>query len=109
MPHHAPDITGGRVCFPQGADWPCGKQTRPPKVHLTVMFASPVLAGQTAIVTGGGTGIGLAVARALGKLGATVAIASRNADHLNAGAEALRSDGTRVLTATVDVRDSAQV
>ena len=73
------------------------------------MFASPVLEGQTAVVTGGGTGIGLAIARALGRLGATVAIASRNPDHLHAGAEALRSDGTRVFTATVDVRDPVQV
>jgi len=54
------------------------------------MFASPVLQGQTAVVTGGGTGIGLAIARALGRLGATVAIASRNADHLQAGAEKFR-------------------
>ena len=73
------------------------------------MFASPVLQGQTALVTGGGTGIGLAIARALGRLGATVAIASRNSDHLQAGAETLRSDGTRVLTATVDVRDPSLV
>jgi NAD(P)-dependent dehydrogenase (short-subunit alcohol dehydrogenase family) len=73
------------------------------------MFASPVLQGQTAVVTGGGTGIGLAIARALGRLGATIAIASRNADHLQAGAEALRADGIRVLTVTVDVRDPAQV
>jgi NAD(P)-dependent dehydrogenase (short-subunit alcohol dehydrogenase family) len=36
------------------------------------MFATRVLDGQTAIVTGGGTGIGLAVARALGRWGATV-------------------------------------
>jgi NAD(P)-dependent dehydrogenase (short-subunit alcohol dehydrogenase family) len=73
------------------------------------MFASPVLAGQTAIVTGGGTGIGLAVARALGKLGATVAIASRNTEHLAAGASQLGADGTKALQVQVDVRDPAQV
>ena len=73
------------------------------------MFASPVLTGQTAIVTGGGTGIGLAVARALGKLGATVAIASRSTEHLAAGAEALASDGIRAIQVQVDVRDPAQV
>ena len=78
-------------------------------VHLTVMFASPVLAGQTAIVTGGGTGIGLAVARALGKLGATVAIASRSQDHLSAGAGQLAADGSKALQVQVDVRDPAQV
>lgn len=73
------------------------------------MFAARVLEGQTAIVTGGGTGIGLAIARALGRLGATVALASRNPEHLGAGADALRSDGSRVLTVPVDVRDPARV
>ena len=73
------------------------------------MFSTAVLQGQTAIVTGGGTGIGLAIARALGRLGATVALASRDQSHLDAGAAALREDGSRVLTVTVDVRDPAQV
>jgi NAD(P)-dependent dehydrogenase (short-subunit alcohol dehydrogenase family) len=73
------------------------------------MFAARVLEGQTAIVTGGGTGIGLAIARALGRLGATVALASRNQEHLNEGAEAVRGDGSRVLTVPVDVRDPAAV
>lgn len=73
------------------------------------MFATRVLEGQTAIVTGGGTGIGLAIARALGKLGATVAIASRGQDHLDAGAEAIRGDGSTVITVPVDVRDPAAV
>src|SRR5262245_5121688 len=73
------------------------------------MFAAPVLQGQTALVTGGGTGIGLAIARALGKLGATVAIASRNQDHLVGGLEALAADGTRALSVAADVRDPAQV
>lgn len=73
------------------------------------MFATRVLDGQTAIVTGGGTGIGLAIARALGKLGATVAIASRNQEHLDAGAAALKADGSGVITAPVDVREPASV
>ena len=73
------------------------------------MFASPVLQGQTAIVTGGGTGIGLAIARALGRLGAHVVLASRNEQHLADGAAVLRSDGSAVLTVPVDVRDPVQV
>lgn len=73
------------------------------------MFASPVLEGQTAVVTGGGTGIGLAIAQALGRLGATVAIASRSHEHLTAGAETLRAEGSRAVTVPVDVRDPAQV
>jgi NAD(P)-dependent dehydrogenase (short-subunit alcohol dehydrogenase family) len=73
------------------------------------MFANRVLEGQIAVVTGGGTGIGLGIARALGKLGATVVLASRNQDHLDAGATALREDGSRGLTVVVDVRDPASV
>jgi NAD(P)-dependent dehydrogenase (short-subunit alcohol dehydrogenase family) len=73
------------------------------------MFATRVLDGQTAVVTGGGTGIGLAIARALGKLGATVALASRSQDHLDAGAAELTRDGSQVLTVPVDVRDPAAV
>lgn len=68
------------------------------------MFASRVLEGQTAVVTGGGTGIGLAIARALGRLGARLVLASRSEEHLAAGARDLRDDGCDVLTATVDVR-----
>ncbi len=73
------------------------------------MFATRVLEGQTAIVTGGGTGIGLGIARALGKLGATVVLASRNQEHLDAGAEELRREGSTALTVPVDVRDPAAV
>ena len=73
------------------------------------MFAARVLEGQTAIVTGGGTGIGLAIARALGKLGATVWLASRNKAHLDEGAAALTADGSAANTVIVDVRDPAAV
>jgi short-subunit dehydrogenase involved in D-alanine esterification of teichoic acids len=40
------------------------------------------LAGQTAIVTGGGRGIGKAIAMGLGRAGASVAVAARMADRL---------------------------
>ena len=73
------------------------------------MFASRVLDGQTAIVTGGGTGIGLAVARGLGRLGARLVIGSRSEEHLGAGLEVLERDGCDALAVTVDVRDPAQV
>jgi len=73
------------------------------------MFATRVLDGQTAVVTGGGTGIGLAIARALGRLGATVVVASRNAEHLSAEQAALEADGSKALTVAVDVRDPAAV
>src|SRR5579864_2132161 len=73
------------------------------------MFATRVLEGQTAVVTGGGTGIGLAIARALGGLGARIAIASRSGDHQEAGVADLRSAGIDVMAVTVDVRDPGEV
>src|SRR5579864_8078163 len=73
------------------------------------MFATRVLEGQTAVVTGGGTGIGLAIARALGGLGARVAIASRGADHQTAGVADLQSAGIDVMAVTVDVRQPDEV
>jgi NAD(P)-dependent dehydrogenase (short-subunit alcohol dehydrogenase family) len=73
------------------------------------VFATRVLDGQTAIVTGGGTGIGLAIARALGRLGARLVVASRSDDHRAAGVAALDADGTPAIGVAVDVRDPAQV
>ncbi len=68
------------------------------------MFATRVLAGHTAIVTGGGTGIGLAIARALGALGADIVIASRNQAHLDEGIASLKDVECRTLGVIVDVR-----
>ena len=73
------------------------------------MFATRVFDGQTALVTGGGTGIGLAIARALGRLGARVVIASRNQSHLDAGLAALSGAGCDAMAVPVDVRDPAAV
>jgi NAD(P)-dependent dehydrogenase (short-subunit alcohol dehydrogenase family) len=78
-------------------------------VHLLVMFAAQVFDGQTALVTGGGTGIGLAVARAIGRLGARVVIASRNQAHLDAGLASLVEAGCTAMAVPVDVRDPAAI
>jgi len=73
------------------------------------MFAARVLEGQTAVVTGGGTGIGLAIARALGRQGARVVLASRSQQHLDAGTAALGDAGCEALGVPVDVRQPADV
>ena len=62
-----------------------------------------------ALVTGGGTGIGRAIGAALARDGFNLAIASRSADHLSAGAAELRGRGARVLEVPTDVRVPEQV
>jgi len=62
-----------------------------------------------ALVTGGGTGLGRAIAGALAEDGYDLVIASRSADHLASGARELRRRGARVLEVPTDVRDPAQV
>jgi NAD(P)-dependent dehydrogenase (short-subunit alcohol dehydrogenase family) len=61
------------------------------------------------LVTGGGTGLGLAIASEFARLGAAVVIASRSADHLDAGRAALEGVGGPVATATCDIRDADSV
>ncbi len=73
------------------------------------MFTPSLLEGKVAIVTGGGTGIGLAVARRLGELGARIAIGSRGAQNLEEGTAALHHAGLDPLAAQVDVRNPEQV
>jgi NAD(P)-dependent dehydrogenase (short-subunit alcohol dehydrogenase family) len=73
------------------------------------MFATRVLDGQVAIVTGGGTGIGLAISSALAALGARVVIASRKSEHHDAGKAAVRAAGSEAIGVTVDVRQPDQI
>ena len=74
--------------------------------------SDPVLAGQSAFITGGGSGIGLECARRLVRDGASVTIAGRSAERL-AGAvaelEALAPVGVSIAAAPCDVADEAQV
>lgn len=62
-----------------------------------------------ALITGGGTGIGRAIGAALAQDGFNLAIASRSAEHLAAGAAELRGKGARVLEVPTDVRVPEQV
>lgn len=64
--------------------------------------------GKATIVTGGGTGIGIAIAREFAVRGAPVLIASRNASHLEPVRDEIRQLGGRCEMFVVDVRDAAK-
>jgi 3-oxoacyl-[acyl-carrier protein] reductase len=65
--------------------------------------------GKVALVTGGGGGLGLAIAEALGREGAGVWIVDANDQALDAGLKHLRAAGIAAGGAAVDVRDPEAV
>jgi NAD(P)-dependent dehydrogenase (short-subunit alcohol dehydrogenase family) len=67
------------------------------------------LEGKIALITGAGTGIGKGIARAFAAEGATLIIASRNAQHLESTGGELRERGATVLVIPTDVTDEPQV
>jgi NAD(P)-dependent dehydrogenase (short-subunit alcohol dehydrogenase family) len=73
------------------------------------MFIPTLLEGKVAVITGGGTGIGLAIAKRLGELGARIVIGSRNSANLERGSAELRLAGLDPLAVQVDVRNPEQV
>jgi NAD(P)-dependent dehydrogenase (short-subunit alcohol dehydrogenase family) len=67
------------------------------------------LSGKTAIVTGGGKGIGRQMAQGLAEAGANVVLCARNAERCEQAAGELEQLGVRALGLGCDVRDSEQV
>jgi NAD(P)-dependent dehydrogenase (short-subunit alcohol dehydrogenase family) len=75
----------------------------------TQMLPADTFQGQVVYVTGGGTGLGKAIAVEFARAGADVAIASRDADHRAAGAAAVEALGRRAIGTAVDVREPEEI
>jgi citronellol/citronellal dehydrogenase len=76
------------------------------------IYAPGLFAGQVVLVTGGGSGIGLATAREIAHLGGKVAICGRQAQKIEAARATLATDGVAeadVLGGTCDIREPDQV
>lgn len=72
-------------------------------------FRPGLFAGRVVLVTGGGSGIGRCTAHELATLGASVALAGRKADRLEAVAAELHGKGVQVTHHPLDIRDEEAV
>lgn len=73
------------------------------------MFSKKILDKKVAVVTGGGTGLGLEISRKLVEYGSQVVICSRNKDHLRNGKAQLQKVTNDVLAIECDVREPQQI
>ena len=80
----------------------------PPPVGETALRAG-TFEGQCVLVTGGGTGLGKAIAAEFARLGAAVVVASRKDEHLEAARSALAELGGRALAVRCDIRSADEV
>jgi NAD(P)-dependent dehydrogenase (short-subunit alcohol dehydrogenase family) len=67
------------------------------------------VSARVALVTGASSGIGEAIARALGARGWAVAVAARRTDKLAAVARAIEADGGRAFAAPLDLAEPASI
>src|SRR4249920_1652024 len=80
----------------------------PPPVGATALPPG-TYADACVFVTGGGTGLGKAIASEFARLGAAIVIASRKVEHLDAGRAAIEALGARVLAVPCDIRDADSI
>jgi NAD(P)-dependent dehydrogenase (short-subunit alcohol dehydrogenase family) len=91
------DPTNGQIGLPA-----------PPPVGSTAL-APGTFDGQCVFVTGGGTGLGKAIASEFARLGASLVIASRKDEHLDAARAAMEELDAPVLAVRCDIREPDEI
>ena len=80
----------------------------PPPAGETALQAG-AFNGVSVFVTGGGTGLGKAIATEFARLGAAIVIASRKEEHLAAGRDAIAALGGPVIAVPCDIREADDI
>jgi NAD(P)-dependent dehydrogenase (short-subunit alcohol dehydrogenase family) len=80
-----------------------------PKPLGTQFLPPETFAGQTVLVTGGGTGLGKAIAVEFARAGAQIAVMSRKQEHLDRGIAAIEAIGGKAIGVSADIRDADQI
>jgi amino acid adenylation domain-containing protein len=86
-----------------------GNGHQPKRVPSANVFSSLPLAGKVAIVTGGGRGIGQAIALKLASQGARVAVIARNAQQLEETIAQIQELGGEAIAIRADISELEQV
>lgn len=76
---------------------------------LNTIYKDSLLQDKVAIITGGGTGIGLRTAREMAQLGATVVLASRKKENLDAAVKLIESEGGKALAVECNIREDESI
>jgi NAD(P)-dependent dehydrogenase (short-subunit alcohol dehydrogenase family) len=80
-----------------------------PPPNGETMLRPGTFEGVAVFVTGGGTGLGKAIATEFARLGASIVVASRKPEHLDAGEAAMKELGAPTLTVACDIRDADSI
>jgi citronellol/citronellal dehydrogenase len=73
------------------------------------IFRPGLFEGKAFLITGGGTGIGKAIARELALLGASVAICSRSSEHVESARAEIEAEGGHILALICNIRHDDEV
>jgi len=73
------------------------------------MLPPGTFSGEVVLVTGGGTGLGKAMAVEFARLGASIAVLSRKPEHLAAGVAAVEAVGAKAAAIACDIRQPEQI
>ncbi|PCH92931.1 MAG: 2,4-dienoyl-CoA reductase, partial [Bacteroidetes bacterium] len=76
---------------------------------VKTIYTQDLFKGKTALITGGGTGIGLRTAMELSQLGATVILASRKKENIESGVKKIEDAGGKAFAVECNIRGEESV